>query len=66
MAKSNGWNRREFVGAAALVALAFGVPASGVMLTDLDSDDSPTDRQMSIVNEASSSSFSRYRHARRG
>ena len=66
MAHSDGWNRREFVGAAAFVTLAFGVPTAGVMLTDLDSDDPPSDRQMAILNAVSSPGFSYYRHARRG
>lgn len=48
-----GWNRREFISASALVALALGVPAAAVSLTRLDGDDAPTDRQRLLMKEVS-------------
>jgi hypothetical protein len=46
-----GWNRREFMGAAALLALVVGVPAGVVSLTGLDDADAPTDRQRAMMRE---------------
>jgi len=48
-AAGQGWNRREFVGAASLLALALGVPAAAIRLTDLDAQDAPTERQRSLM-----------------
>ena len=50
---SRGWNRREFVGAAALVALATGLPAAGAVLSDLEDEDAPSDRQRAMMREVS-------------
>ena len=49
MAES-GWNRREFVRAAALVSLAFGarVPALA-----LPAEDAPSERQRTLMREVS-------------
>ncbi|MFK4871327.1 gluconate 2-dehydrogenase subunit 3 family protein [Novosphingobium sp. ZW T3_23] len=48
-----GWNRREFAGGAALLALALGIPVAGVRLTDLDSAELPSDRQRRLIAEVS-------------
>ncbi|MFT4053613.1 MAG: gluconate 2-dehydrogenase subunit 3 family protein [Novosphingobium sp.] len=50
-AEVGGWNRREFIGAASLLALAFGIPAGAVRLTDLAADDAPTDRHIQMMAE---------------
>lgn len=49
MSGSTGWNRREFIGAASLLALALGIPAAAVRLTDLDTEDLPSDRQQRLM-----------------
>lgn len=49
----SGWNRREFTAGAALLALALGIPAAGVKLTDLDAADLPSDRQRRLIAEVS-------------
>jgi hypothetical protein len=46
---TEGWNRREFIGAAALVALAAGIPAAAVRLTDLDAEDLPDEAQRRLI-----------------
>jgi len=43
-----GWNRREFVRAAALVSLAFGMSAKALALPD---DDAPSERQRTLMRE---------------
>lgn len=48
-----GWNRREFVSASALIALALGMPAAAVSLTRLESEDAPSDRQRLMMKEVS-------------
>lgn len=53
MSANTGWNRREFLGAASLVALALGIPAAAVRLTDLEADDAPTARQLRLMDEVS-------------
>lgn len=50
---NKGWNRREFTAGAALLALALGIPAAGVKLTDLDAEDLPSDRQRRLIAEVS-------------
>lgn len=52
-ATQRGWNRREFISATALVALALGVPAAAVGLTHLESEDAPTDRQRLLMKDVS-------------
>jgi hypothetical protein len=44
-----GWSRREFAGGVALFALALGIPAAAVKLTDLADEDAPTDRQVRLM-----------------
>lgn len=46
---SSGWNRREFFGAAWLLALAIGLPSAGAALSSLDDRDAPTDRQRQMM-----------------
>lgn len=46
-----GWNRRDFIGAAALLALAIGVPVAAVRLTDLPADEVPSNRQRSLFRQ---------------
>lgn len=46
---ASGWTRRDFTGGIALLALALGIPAAAVKLTDLDAQDAPTDRQRTLI-----------------
>jgi hypothetical protein len=46
-----GWDRREFLNAAALLALAIGVPAGVVGVTGLDPEEAPSDRQRAMIRE---------------
>ena len=48
-----GWDRREFLGAAALVALAFGVPAAAVQCSTIASDSPPSAAQRALFREVS-------------
>ncbi|HEY6868511.1 MAG TPA: gluconate 2-dehydrogenase subunit 3 family protein [Novosphingobium sp.] len=48
-----GWRRREFIGAASLLALALGLPIAAVRLSDLPADDVPTDAQRALLREVS-------------
>lgn len=48
MTTETGWNRREFLGAGALLALVIGVPIGINMLT-ADPDDAPSERQREIM-----------------
>ncbi len=45
------WDRREFLGAAALLALVIGVPVGVASLSGLDPDEAPTARQRSMMRE---------------
>lgn len=45
------WGRRDFLGAAALLALCVGVPVATVQLTRVADDEAPTDRQRTIMAE---------------
>lgn len=47
----SGWNRRDFIGAAALFALAVGVPIAAVKLSNLDAEDAPSERQRALLRE---------------
>lgn len=49
----SGWNRREFGAGAALLALALGIPAAGVKLTNLDAEDQPSERQRRLIADVS-------------
>lgn len=49
----SGWNRRDFVGAATLFALAVGMPASVAALSDLADEDAPSERQLALLREVS-------------
>lgn len=46
-----GWSRRAFLGAASLLALAIGVPSAGAVLSDLDDEEAPSERQMALMRE---------------
>ncbi len=48
---SSGWNRRDFMGAAALVALAVGLPSAAVVLGGVPGDDAPSARQRQVMAE---------------
>lgn len=48
MAKT-GWTRREFGGAAALLAAVVGVPTGVALLSRVADDDAPTDRQQAMM-----------------
>lgn len=45
-----GWNRREFVGAAGLLAIALGLPGC-VTATTLPPEEAPTERQLVMLRE---------------
>lgn len=49
----NGWSRREFFGAASLLALALGLPVVAVRLSDLPADEAPTEAQRALLREVS-------------
>ena len=51
--RATGWDRRSFLGGAALLALVIGVPVAGVALSDLDEDDAPTKRQRVLMKQVS-------------
>lgn len=51
--KAAGWNRRDFFGGAALLALAVGVPPAVVHYSDLDPSDEPSDRQRAMIASVS-------------
>jgi hypothetical protein len=46
---TSGWQRRDFLGGAALLALALGVPVAAVRLSDLRAEDAPSDRQRALL-----------------
>jgi hypothetical protein len=48
---SGGWNRRDFVGAAALAALALGLPSAAVVLSGLDDADAPSPDQRALLGK---------------
>lgn len=45
------WNRRHFIGGAALLALAVGVPLATLRLHDLPDEEAPTDRQRLLARQ---------------
>lgn len=51
--QAGGWDRRDFLGGAALLALALGLPIAAVKLSDLPADEAPTDRQRLLMREVS-------------
>jgi hypothetical protein len=48
-----GWDRRDFIGGAALIALALGLPLAAVKLSDLPADEAPSARQRLLMKEVS-------------
>jgi hypothetical protein len=52
-AEESGWNRREFVAAAATLAVIVGVPVGVIKLTNLSADEAPTDRQRALMRDVS-------------
>lgn len=52
-ATETGWNRRDFLGAAALLALAVGVPVASMKLSEIDDSEAPTERQRALLREVS-------------
>lgn len=51
--QESGWNRRDFIGGAALLALALGVPLATVRMSSLDPADAPTEAQRGLLREVS-------------
>ncbi len=51
--QESGWNRRDFIGGAALLALALGVPLAAVRMSSLDPADAPTEAQRGLLREVS-------------
>lgn len=51
--QAGAWDRRDFLGGAALLALALGLPIAAVKLSDLPADEAPTDRQRLLLREVS-------------
>ena len=49
--ETTGWHRRDFLGGAALLAMAIGIPVTGVTLSSLDADDAPSARQVELMKE---------------
>jgi len=49
----SAWNRRDFIGAGVLLAAVVGLPIGVNMLTDLEADDAPTDRQREMLRVVS-------------
>jgi hypothetical protein len=43
------WNRREFLGAAALLAMVVGVPAGAAIWSRVEEDEAPSDRQRKLI-----------------
>ncbi|WP_343061251.1 gluconate 2-dehydrogenase subunit 3 family protein [Novosphingobium flavum] len=50
---SPSWNRRDFLGVAALVALAAGLPAAAVRLSELPDDEAPSEALRALLREVS-------------
>ena len=50
---TGAWDRRDFLGGAALLALALGIPVAGVVLSDLDENEAPSDRQREMMQSVS-------------
>lgn len=48
---SNSWERRDFLGGAALLALLIGIPVAAIKLDDLPADEAPTDRQRLLMSQ---------------
>ena len=46
-----GWDRRDFLGGAALLALALGVPVATLSLTELDPAATPSPAQIALLRE---------------
>ena len=51
--QQGGWDRRDFIGGAALLALALGLPLAAVKLSDLPADEAPSARQRLLMKEVS-------------
>lgn len=49
----DGWKRRDFLGAATLLALALGIPAAAASLTRIDKDEMPSSRQRVMMKAVS-------------
>lgn len=47
------WSRRDFLGGATLFALAIGVPAGAVQLSELSADEAPSERQRKLMRQVS-------------
>ncbi len=51
--EKSGWSRRKFIGAAALLAAAIGVPLAAIRLSDYAEDEAPDERQRELFGAVS-------------
>lgn len=51
--RESGWNRRDFLEGAGLLALVLGIPAAAVRLSGLDRAEAPSERQFALLREVS-------------
>ena len=51
--ETGGWNRRDFLGGATLLALAIGLPLAALKQSDLPADLAPSTRQRLLLKEVS-------------
>ena len=49
----SGWNRRDFLGGTALLALALGIPVATAQLSSLDPREAPSPAQIALLREVS-------------
>ncbi len=51
MDSQSDWNRRDFVGGAALLAMALGIPAAAVKLSSMSTESAPTQSQTALMKD---------------
>jgi Gluconate 2-dehydrogenase subunit 3 len=51
--REGGWNRRDFLEGAGLLALVLGIPAAAVGLSGLDPTEAPSQGQLALLREVS-------------
>lgn len=52
-AQSRGWSRRTFLGGAAILATAIGVPLAAIRLDLFDAEEAPSERQRNLMRTVS-------------